>query len=217
MKLASKYETKLGLPQQVKTADVSLPKGLRKLARAERDLQHKLAQCREEYSKIAKGPTVKYAGGTLPAVYHVCETCQGQGKVATNERIPNVKFASTEEYLSYLAINKCSTCEGNRVVKAVDDSKCDEETLLAYASEKAEKDEKKKAKKGEKLKKKAEKAEKKADEKKMAVEDPEKYAALKAEKKAKKSKKKAEKKAKKAEKKAIKAKGKVANFFGKKD
>src|ERR1700748_1072076 len=153
MKIASKYVTKLGLPQ-VKNAETRLPKNLRKLAAAEQNLQEKLNQHRLKFTQIAKGPTVKYSEGTLPAIYHVCETCQGQGKTAINQTIPNVKFASTEEYLSCLIINKCADCKGQRVIKAVDDSQCDEETLLAYAAEKADKDEAKKAKKEKKAKKK---------------------------------------------------------------
>ena len=43
MKLANKYENKLGLTQ-VKTAETRLPKSLRKLAQAEQDFQKKLAK-----------------------------------------------------------------------------------------------------------------------------------------------------------------------------
>lgn len=82
------------------------------------------------------------------------------------------------------------------------------EELLAFAAEKKEKEEKKKSK----LEKKVKKLEKKATLKKMAVEDPDKYAELKAEKKEKKSKKKAEKKSKKADKKVEKVKKKLFNF-----
>ena len=210
MKIASHFESKLGLNSTPvkKTAETKLPKSLRKLAKAEQALQAKVAKHQEKFSKVASGPVVKYAGGVLPAAYHVCERCQGLGKLAVNQSHPGVKFASTEEYLNHLRTEKCSDCKGKRVIKAVDDLQCSEQQLLAYAAEKAEKDEAKKDKKSAKAAKKIEKLERKAAEKKLALEDPEKYAAVKAEKKDSKSKKKAAKKLKKVEKKLSKVRSK---------
>jgi hypothetical protein len=225
MKLAGKFEDKLGLSsptkpvENIKTAEVNLPKNLKKIAQAEEKIQIKMSQHREKFAKIAAGPHVQYSGGTLPALYHVCATCQGVGKLAQKQNNLNIKFASTEEYLGSLKINNCYDCKGKRVIKAVDDSMCSEKQLLSYAAEKADKDEKKKEKKEKKVKKKLEKLEGKAKNKKLALDAPEEYAKLKADKKEKKTKKKLEKQAKKAEKKVEKFKSKKKNFpfFNKKD
>lgn len=216
-KLAKKFEAKLGIVPSAaeKSSEVKLPKRLNKLAKAEVKLQTKIAKQQDQFLKIASGPSVKYSGGFLPAVYHVCEACQGVGKVAINRTVPNFKFASTKECLTHCQVAVCSDCNGKRVIKAVDDSNCSEQQLMTFAAEEEEKEDKKLDKKGKKALKKAAKAEKKAEEKKLALEDPEKYAALKAEKKDKKSKKKAEKSVKKAFKKAEKAKAKAAPWMKK--
>lgn len=224
MKLASKYETKLGLPAtktaaQTKTSEVKVPKSLRKLAATELKFHKKVADHQAQFSKIASGPQVTYSAGALPALYHVCAACQGLGKVAKNLSTPGAKFASAGDYLSHLSVDDCGECKGKRVIKAVDDSQCSEEQLLSYAAEKADKDEKKKEKKAKKVKKKLEKLEGKAKNKKLALDAPEEYAKLKADKKEKKTKKKLEKQAKKADKKVEKFKSKKKNFpfFGKKE
>lgn len=205
--LADQYKTKLGLTSSSKEK-TSLPGKLQKMAAKEVKLQEKFAKYREEFSKVASGPTVKVGSERVPARYEICSECQGLGKVATAHN-PSIKFSSAQSYLEACQVLSCNTCKGERVIKICAGT---DDQIEAYAQEVEEKKQNKKDKKKAKALAKAQKAEAKLNEHKLALQDPESYAALKAEKKAHKSKKKAIKKLKKSEVKALKAKAKLAKL-----
>lgn len=212
--LAAQYKNKLGFTSpdvEVLAKEVVLPGKLAKLARAEEKLQRKFAQHREMFNKIASEPTVKLGNERVPARFEICSECEGRGKIATSHN-PQIKFASASEYLEASQILTCEACDGKRVIKVCAGTK---DQIIAYAKEEEDKKESKKDKKAAKLEAKLAKQKSKVAEKHLLLSDPDKAAALKAEKKSLKAKSKAERKLSKAMEKGLKTEKKLEKLKNK--
>jgi len=85
---------------------------------------------------------------TLPALYEVCESCQGKGTHVNRAIDGNGLDPELEEdldfmegYLSGVYDVSCEECRGKRVVAVVDERRCNPDDLTEYYAHKCQENE----------------------------------------------------------------------------
>lgn len=111
-------------------------------------LTKKIASYEKQFTKLANGvfKKVKNENGEkvkVPAIYQVCGQCHGTGQtVNSSVELDEVRKLAASDYLKTICAEKCPSCKGKRVIKALDSSRATAEEKKLYEAHQSKKNSK---------------------------------------------------------------------------